>query len=86
MSLAPLLDPFHMGLVAEVMLVLWFSKPAPLTRSLAGPATIGVRAEKLPVGIMNLRSEENLATSAFASATLGTHRSKSGKKKHDLDQ
>ncbi|MPN52211.1 hypothetical protein SDC9_199867 [bioreactor metagenome] len=86
MSLAPLLDPLHMGLVAEVMFVLWFSKPAPLTPSLAGPATIGGRAEKLPVGIMRLRREENLATSAFASATLGTHRPKSGKKKHGLDQ
>jgi hypothetical protein len=75
-----------MGLVAEVMFVLWFSKPALLAQSLAGPATIGGRAEKLPVGIMNLRSEENLATSAFASAALGAHRPKSGKKKHGLDQ
>jgi hypothetical protein len=86
MSFTPLLDPFHIGLAAEVMFVLCFSEPAPLTPSLAGPATIGGRAEKLSVGIMNLRSEENLATSAFASAALGTHRLKSGKKNQGADQ
>ena len=86
MSLSPLLDPFHIGLVAEVIFVRWLSEPAPLAPGFAGPTTFGGQAEKLSAGIMNVGSEENLAASAFASVALGTHRLKIGKKKQPANQ
>jgi hypothetical protein len=86
MSLSPLLDPLHIGLVAEVVFVPWFFKPAPLAIRFAGPATIGGHAEQLPAGVMNVGCEENFAASAFVAVALGTHRPKSGKKKQTANQ
>jgi hypothetical protein len=86
MSLSPLLDPFHIGLVPEVIFIPWFPEPLPLAPSFAGPAAIGGQTEKLASGIMNVRCEENFAAAALASVSLGTHRAQNEKKTKATDQ
>jgi hypothetical protein len=80
MGFAPLLDPFHVLGVAEVISVAWLAQPAPLTGGFAGLATSRSQTEKLTTGIMNVSSKTCLAAAAFASIVLGTHRLPSGKK------
>ena len=80
MGFTPLLDPFHVLGVAEVISVAWFAQPAPLTGGFAGLATSRSQTEKLTTGIMNVRSKTCLAAAAFASVMLGTHRLPSRKK------
>ena len=74
MSLPPLLDPLHVGLVAEVIFVPRFSEPAPLALRFAGTATIRGQAEKLTAGIMDVGREEIFAATALAAVGLEIHR------------
>jgi hypothetical protein len=86
MLLAPLSNPLHVGRVAEVVSIGRLAQPASLAGGLAGPATRLGATEHLPVGIMNVGSEECFAAAALASAWLELHQAPDGKKTQAFDQ
>jgi hypothetical protein len=86
MLLAPLPNPLHVGRVTEVVSIGRLVQPAPLAGGLASPATRLGATEQLPVGIMNVGSEECFAAAALASASLELHQALDGKKTQALDQ
>jgi hypothetical protein len=86
MLLTPPPNPLHMGRVAEVVSIVRFVQPAPLAGGLAGPATRLRPTEELPVGVMNVGSEECFAAAALASARLELHQAPNGKKTQAFDQ
>lgn len=86
MGFAPLLDTFHVLVVAEVFSVGWLTEPPPLTGRFTGATTIRCATENLPSGIMPVRNEERFAAAALASGVLGTHREPSGKKTKPLTE
>ena len=86
MDFAPLLDPLHIGGVAEVVSIAGFPQPTPLTGGFAGPATFRSQTEKLTAGVMNVWSKTSFAAAALALVVLGTHRLPSGKKTRPSNQ
>jgi hypothetical protein len=86
MGVAPLADPFHIGGPPEIISIGRLAQPALLTGRLAGTATSRGRTIKLAPGIMAVRSEEQIATAAFASVGRGTHHGPSRKKIPVSDQ
>ena len=80
MGFAPLLDPGDIIGGAEVIAVLGFLQPAPLTGGFAGATADRSRTIKLAIGVVAVRLEEDLAAMALASIGFGTHRASIRKK------
>jgi len=74
----PLLNPLHVPLVAEVIVVLGLAAPPPLAGGLAGLATGRLPAVVLPIHVPVIRDKELSATTALASGRSATHAPKEG--------